>query len=54
MLHGEMEDTCFIKKTVEIERKDQANWKDCNRFPSERWEKNVPETFLLKFKQTVM
>ena len=43
-----MEGTCFIKKIVEIEKKGQANWYDCNRFHSKRWRSSVPETFLIK------
>ena len=29
-----MEDICFITKIIDIKKKSQANWKNCNRFHS--------------------
>ena len=46
-----MEGTCFIKKIVEIEKKSQANWDDCNRFHSKHWRRTVPETFFIKIQK---
>ena len=49
-----MEDTGLIKMIVDIEKKSQENWKDCNRFHSKNLKRSVPESFLWKFKQTVV
>ena len=49
-----MEDTGLIKMIVDIEKKNQENWKDCNRFHSKNLKRSVPESFLWKFKQTVV